>query len=92
MKTKIKIGKSPKSKKKSSKKNPKYVGPRTIDPICFHKDGVNNQRKKMYKKKVAPELSLRILKLRRIKNNNHFISLKLHSFCWTGKIGCTQTM
>ena len=32
-------------KKKSSKKLPEWFGPRTIDPICFHKEGVINQRK-----------------------------------------------
>ena len=35
------------------KKLPEWFGPRTIDPICFHKYGVINQRKLTFKKKCS---------------------------------------
>ena len=44
--------------KTSSIKLPEGFGPRIIDPICFHKDGVINQRKLMFKKKSSSQTQL----------------------------------
>ena len=37
-----------------SKKLPELFGPRTIDPICFHEDGVIYQSELMFSKKFLP--------------------------------------
>ena len=53
-----KLQKPQKENKNHQKKLPDWFGPRTIGPICFHKDGVITQRKLMFKKVSCSQTQL----------------------------------